>query len=72
MHWTQDGQQFSGRIVLATRVIGSRSEEDMIGKRDGWEGHRISRADEVTRDELITGARFEVEDYWRIENILLL
>lgn len=44
----------------------------MIGKRDGWEGHRISQADEVTRDELITGARFEVEDYWRIENILLL
>lgn len=44
----------------------------MIGERDGWEGHRISQADEVTRDELITGARFEVEDYWRIENILLL
>lgn len=44
----------------------------MIGERDGWEGYRISQADEVTRDELITGARFEVEDYWRIENILLL
>ena len=72
MHWTRDGQQFSGRIVVATQVIGSRSEEGMIGERDGWEGHRISQADEVTRDELIPGARFEVEDYWRIENILLL
>jgi hypothetical protein len=32
----------------------------MIGKCDDW---RVAALHKRTRDELITGARFEVEDY---------